>query len=447
MSDRPGCPHQGVCSTVPAQAHFRAVSDLSGVAALRALTFNHRTLGLNALARVALAPDAIAALRTAFAESAIEAFLLATCNRTEIYWRAQVPGDEDRLRALVGAHLDADGAAILDESPTLRGRAAARHLFRVCSGLESLALGEAEILGQTRTALEQATSAGPFLRGVIVSAIRTGGMARAETRIGVGALSVASAAVQLVATALPIERSRVLVVGAGATGVKIARHLHGLGVGHLVFANRTRARAEAAAPAFGADVIDFEAVEHELTQADAIVCAVATPTPCIRTRDLAEAAVARAGRPLLVVDLSMPPAVEAGAVDRVTLVDLGALEGQVQRQRERRSGEIPRVEALIDRELQHLESWARRHALRPFVTDLRRKVEAIRRTELERARREMEGTSTDPDLTVLDRLSRRLLDQVLALPMSALETGDVPLDPAQAEYLRRLFALEPGAGA
>ena len=447
MSDRPGCPHQGVCSTVPAQAHFRAVSDLIGVAALRALTFNHRTLGLNALARVALAPAAIAALNAAFAESAIEAFAISTCNRTEIYWRAQVPGDEERVRALVGAHLDAGGVAILDESPALRGRAAARHLFRVCSGLESLALGEAEILGQTRTALEQATSAGPFLRGVVVSAIRTGGMARAETRIGVGALSVASAAVQMVSTTLPIERSRVLVLGAGATGVKVARHLRALGVGELVFANRTRERAEAAAPSFGADVIDFEALEHELTRADAIVCAVASPMPCVKTRALAEAAAARSGRPLLVVDLSMPPAVEAGAVDGVTIVDLGALEGQVQRQRDRRSGEVPRVETLIERELQHLESWARRHALRPFVTELRRKVESIRRAELERARREMEAASALPDLTVLDRLSRRLLDQVLALPMSALETGDVPLDPAQAEYLRRLFALEPGAGA
>lgn len=446
MSERPGCPHQGVCSTVPAQAHFRAVSDLSGIAALRALTFNHRALGLDALARVTLSPEAIAALNAAFAEAAVEAFVLSTCNRTEIYWRAQVPGDEERVRALVGARLDAEGVAMIDEAPALRGRDAARHLFRVCSGLESLALGEAEILGQTRTALDQATAVGPFLRGVIVAAIRTGGMARAETRIGVGALSVASAAVQLIASALPIERSRVLIVGAGATGVKVARHLRRLGAGQIVLANRTRERADDAAPVFGAEVVDFDNLADELVRVDAIVCAVAAPTPCLRTAALREATTARARRPMLIVDLSMPPAVESGDVDGVTHVALGALEGQVARQRDRRSSEIPRVEALIERELQHLGAWARRHALRPIVTELRRKVETIRRAELERARRELAGTP-DPDLAVLDRLSRRLLDQVLALPMSALETGDVPLDPAQAEYLRRLFALEPGAGA
>jgi len=446
MSQSPGCPHQGVCSTVPAQAHFHAVADLSGVAALRGLTFSHRTLGLDCLARVTFSADALAALSAALAEEGIEAFLLSTCNRTEVYWRARVPGDEERVRALVGAQLDASVSAIADESPVLRGRAAARHLFRVCSGLESLALGEAEILGQTRSALEQATNAGPFLRGLVVAALRTGGMARAETKIGVGALSVASAAVQLVAAAIPLDRSRVLVLGAGATGVKAARHLRGLGVGHLVLANRTRERAEAAAQAWQAEVIDLDAVGDELARADAVVCAVASPTPRIRLEALRHASASRAGRPLLLVDLSMPPAVEAGVVDGVTHIDLGALDQQVARQRDRRSSEIPRVEALIERELQHLEAWARRHALRPLVSDLRRKVEAIRRVELERAARELEGQH-HPDVTVLDRLSRRLLEQVFAIPMSALETGDVPLDPAQAEYLRRLFALDRGAGA
>ena len=143
----------------------------------------------------------------------------------------------------------------------------------------------------------------------------------------------------------------------------------------------------------------------------------------------------------------MPPAVEAGGGDGVTHVDLGALEQQVARQRDRTAErDSAASRRCIERELQHLEAWARRQALRPLVSELRRKVEIIRRAELERATRELVGTR-DPDVTVLDRLSRRLLDQVLAIPMSALETGDLPLDPAQARYLRRLFALEPGAGA
>jgi glutamyl-tRNA reductase len=142
----------------------------------------------------------------------------------------------------------------------------------------------------------------------------------------------------------------------------------------------------------------------------------------------------------------MPPVVQAGEVPGVTRVDLAALEQQDAEQRDRRAAEIPRVEAVIERELHHLQSWARRHALRPFVSDLRRKVESIRQAELARAA----GELSDPramDVHVLDRLSRRLLDQVLAIPFATLETGEVPLDPAQAQYLRRLFALGPGADA
>jgi glutamyl-tRNA reductase len=155
---------------------------------------------------------------------------------------------------------------------------------------------------------------------------------------------------------------------------------------------------------------------------------------------------ARGGRPLLVVDLSMPPVVESGTVAGVTRVDLAALEQQVARQRESRSDEVPRVEAIIERELPHLDAWARRHALRPLVSDLRRKVETIRVEELQRAARELAATG-EADVAVLERLSRRLLDQVLAIPLTTLETGELPLDPAQAHYLRRLFALDPGGGA
>jgi glutamyl-tRNA reductase len=430
---------------VPAE-HFRAVADLSGLQALRALTFNHANLGIGGLAHVALAPDALAALNHSLAHADIEAFTLTTCNRTEIYWRARVPGDDERVRALVGAQLDEVGAALAREAHVLRGRAAAQHLFRVCCGIESLALGEAEILGQARAALDGANAISPFLRGVVVSALRTGRMARAETRIGVGALSVASAAVQLIAEAMPLARSRVLVVGAGATGVKVSRHLLALGVGRLVLANRTLERAATVAGTLGADAIPLDAVHDELTRAKAVVCAVAAPEPLIRLDAIEAAMAARGGRPLLVVDLSMPPVVESGTVAGVTRVDLAALEQQVARQRESRSDEVPRVEAIIERELPHLDAWARRHALRPLVSDLRRKVETIRVEELQRAARELAATG-EADVAVLERLSRRLLDQVLAIPLTTLETGELPLDPAQAHYLRRLFALDPGGGA
>ena len=446
MSQSHGCPHQGVCSTVPAEAHFRAVAALSGLAALRALTLNHRNLGVDTLPHVALSADALTGLHRSFAAAAVEAFVLATCNRTEIYWRASVPGDDERVREIVAAGLGGPAALVLRDCATLHGRAAASHLFRVCSGIESLVLGEAEILGQVRAALDASPACGPFLHGVVLSALRAGRMARAESAIGVGALSVASAAVQLVSGAMPLAGCRVVVVGAGPTGMKAARHLRAVGVAQLVIANRTLDRAIDVARPLEADAIGLDGLETELARADAVLFAVASPAPLVGTAALARVASRRHGRPLLIVDLSMPPVVEAGDVAGVTRVDLGALELRVAEQRDRRADEIPKVEAVIARELQHLEAWARRHALRPLVSDLRRKVETIRRTELERAARELAATGAS-DLHVLERLSRRLLDQVLAIPLATLEAGDLPLDPAQAHYLRRLFALGPGAGA
>jgi glutamyl-tRNA reductase len=143
-----------------------------------------------------------------------------------------------------------------------------------------------------------------------------------------------------------------------------------------------------------------------------------------------------------VVDLGMPPAVACGDAPGVERLDLNALDGRVERQRERRVAEIPRVEAVIGRELGYLDAWARHHALRPLVSDLRRKIEAIRRAELTLAQQELPDARA-ADVEVLDRLTRRLLDQVLAIPLSTLEAGEVPIDPVQAEYLRRLFALGP----
>lgn len=436
MSDSPGCPHQSVCATVP--AHFHAVARYSGLASLRAVTINHRNIGIGALTRHAVGCDTATSLHEDLTAAGIESFVLATCNRTELYWRAQVPGDDETVHEAI-----ARAVCVPDGASRLAGRAAAQHLFRVCAGLESLVLGEAEILGQVRAALDACTGAGPFLKGVVQAALRTGRMARAETAIGVGAQSVASAAVQIVAGALPLDRCRVLVLGAGATGVKAARHLRKLGVRDLVVANRTLGRAEAVAAPLGAEAVGLDRLHDELDRADAVVCAVDAPDYLIGLDDLRRAVAGREGRPLMIVDLSMPHAVEPGDVAGVTRVDLGVLEREVERQRDRRAAEVPGVEGVIAREMHHLQSWARHHALRPLASDLRRKVEAIRRAELERMQSELPDGGA-ADAAALDRLTRRLLDQVLSIPLATLEAGDVPLDATQAQYLRRLFALEPG---
>jgi glutamyl-tRNA reductase len=163
----------------------------------------------------------------------------------------------------------------------------------------------------------------------------------------------------------------------------------------------------------------LESLPDLLAAADAVFCAVDAPAHLVTRADLEAAAATRAGRTLLMVDLSMPPAVEPGAVDGVSHADLTTLARAVATQLDRRTAEIPRAVAVIERELRHLDTWAHRQALRPIVSDLRQKVETIRRAELARACLELAEPDGDPS-AVLDRLSRRLLDQVLAIPLAAL---------------------------
>lgn len=374
MSDFLPC-HHVACSAV--QASRTAPGERGGLAPLRALVVSHRTAGLPALRQLSVDCERVMALHADLTAAGVASFVLTTCNRTEIYWHAGHPGDSTLVQRMFADALGAPRSWIADATTTLAGDAAAEHLFRVCAGLESLVLGEAEILGQVRGALDACTGAGAFLPGVVRAAVRAGRMARAETAIGVGAQSVASAAVQVLAKAVALPAARVVVVGAGDTGLKAARHLRSLGVGELVVVNRTLARAEQLGLAVGAEAAGLDGLPRELCRADAVVCAVATPTPLILTGDLRAAAAARRSRPLVIVDLCMPPAVETGEAPGVTHVNLSALETHVADEHGRRVREIPKVEAVLHRELAHLTTWAFRHALRPVMSQMRARLEAM----------------------------------------------------------------------
>jgi glutamyl-tRNA reductase len=410
-------------------------ADRSPLAALQAISLSHRSVGLERLAAHALDADGVARLHAQLSDDGVASVILATCNRTELYWHA------DAERSDTVADTFARHTGLAAAAGRLRGSAAAAHLFRVCAGLESVVLGEAEILGQVRAALDASPGAGPFLRGVVQAALRAGRQARAETALAVGAQSVASAAVGVLARALPLDRRHVLVVGAGATGAKVARHLRARGVGRLVVTNRTADRATALAARVAGETAAFDALPDALAPADAVVCAVDAPSPLVSLDHLRWAVAARHGRPLMAIDLSMPPAIATGEVAGVTRVDLAALERDVAAQHDRRAAEVPKALAVIERELDFLEAWARRQALRPLVADLRRKLEGIRQAELARTRAELPAPGGG-DGDALDRLTRRLLDQVLAIPAGPLGAGHVTIDADKARYLRRLFALD-----
>jgi len=336
------------------------------LSAIRALTINQHNAGLAGLQQLSIDPDDAVVLHDELSAAGIASVVLRTCNRTELYWRSRSTNDDETAVAALADCVETTSAVNpgnpLAASSRYRGEAAVRHLFRVCAGLESLVVGEAEILGQVREAMDACEGAGSFLQGVFRAAIRTGRQARAETAIGEGALSVASAGIRWLAEQLPLAHSTVVVIGAGDTARKAARHLRSLGVGTLIIANRTLTHAETLARTVGARATDLERLPGELFRANAIVCAAAAQdwlVPVTVLKAVAES------RPIAAVDLAMPSAIEPGDVPGVTRIDLQGLQGITELHRQQRESEIPHVEAIIERELRWLHTWAQREALRP----------------------------------------------------------------------------------
>ena len=322
------------------------------------------------LAALAATPGSAAALHASLSTCGIDAVVLTTCNRLELYWRSRSPEDDVVATDLLASAIGSGTEAVVAQSSWLTGDAAATHLFRVCAGLESLVLGEAEVLGQARTALDRCPGAGAFLTGVFRAAVRAGRAARAETAIGEGAMSVASTAIQQLTAHMPVAGRRVLIIGAGDTARKTARLLRAIGVGPLVIANRTPARAEELAASVKAEVAEWAALPAEVRRADAVISAVSTAAWVVTLDQLRERAQASERGPFVVVDLSMPPSIEPGDAEHVVRIDLPALEHAANTNRRQRESETPRVEAVIARELAWLCRWARREEVRPEMARL-----------------------------------------------------------------------------
>ncbi len=413
-----------------------------GVDALRVLTLSHRTAAFADLARMALPAPAQAALVQRLRDAGLEAVVLCTCNRTELYWYSRSADDDAVARAALIAAAGSTRRASGDGFDRLRGGAAARHLFRVAAGLESLVVGEAEVLGQVRAAIETAERlglAGFFLPALFHAALRFGGRARTETRIGQGALSVASAAVQLLTRLHPdLSDCTVVVIGAGVTGLKAARHLRAERVGRLVVLNRTPQRACDAAAEVGAEAGTLEDLPRWLAEADAVLAAVHVDAPLLTAERVRAALPNGRATPLALIDLSLPRAMDPGcaAVAGVALHDLSGLEEVVARNRALREHEIPRVESLLAGALAIFESQARESAARPLVAELRRRAEAIRRQELHRV---LKGGAADE--AALERMTRRIVDRLLQGPSAALRRGDLALDTQHVHYLRAILGL------
>jgi glutamyl-tRNA reductase len=299
-------------------------------------------------------------------EGDLEAVALFTCNRNEIYAAASSPhAVETWLDSLPARH----GGPILNRDVRhvyrMRGAEAARHLFRVASGLESSILGDGQILGQVRRAVALSAKSGILgrhLQKTFAFALRCGALAHQQTDIGRGAAGVGSALAAILASRLPSDSSHeppeILVLGAGEVARDTAAQLAKRRVGRLVFANRTAAKSEALAREMRGRSVPWSALEVSLARANVVIAATSSPTPVLTRCILERSALDRNGAPLLVVDLGMPRNVEPGSDGEV--IDIDAVQERGEAALARRRLAIPRVEQIVE---DTLVAWARFSAL------------------------------------------------------------------------------------
>lgn len=379
----------------------------------------------------------------------IEHAALQTCYRVELYARVGSGVDDARdelIDALSGAH-GVERGLLIDHLYVHAGDDVARHLCRVATGLDSLVLGEAEILGQVGDAFEAGTAAGtvgPVLSLLFRSAIASGRRARAETAIGTNAATASSMALALAEGVLgDLRDKRVLVVGAGRIGLQTLHSLSGRGVTHVAVANRTRERATEVAERFGATAHGLDELEDVLAWADVAVTATASESPVVRAELVRDAMSSRGGRPLVFVDLAVPADVErdAGAVAGVRLFDVDDLRAGLDDAMASRLREAPCVEAIVEDEVGSFRRRYHELEVEPLVSALRRQAEGIREQELERALRDL-GDVDAATAERIDHLSRTLVKKLLHEPTVRLReragTGDAD-DVADA--VRELFGL------
>jgi glutamyl-tRNA reductase len=382
-----------------------------------------------------------------------EVVVLSTCNRSELY--AACDGEDDpepRLRAFLSSYHEVSPDTLAPHLLVQRDSDVARHLFRVAAGLDSLILGEPQILGQVKQAYAASSDAhhtGPLLNRLFHSALQAGKRVRSETAIAEGAVSVSSAAVGLARKIFgDLRNLQVLVVGAGEMSRLTARHLRDHAVGSMVVTSRTPAHADELATEMQASTVPWSERALALESADIVITATGARTSVISRAAVKAAMHRRGGRPLFLIDIAVPRDVDpgAGAIDQVFLYDIDDLHEIVRANLARRAGEIARAEAIVEEDACAFAAWLASREAIPAVIALRQRFESIRRAELQRLDSRLAMLA--PDLRDrVDELTRLIVDRLLLAPTEELKAlTDRQIVAAYAGALRRLLTVDEEDG-
>lgn len=411
---------------------------------------NHRTVPLDLLERAAVAPAHLpkALHDLAAREHLAEVALLSTCNRTEIYsFCTRFHPAVDDVRNFLAAQSFCDPDELNEHLYTYYDDAAVAHLFGVAAGVDSMILGEGEILGQVKDAWRAAElegTTGPLLSRAFRHAIEVGKRARSETGIGRRSASIASAAVALANDRLgTLVGMHVLVVGAGDMGEGMAVALAGSGVAGVVVANRTEERAVELAARVGGKPIALNRLPAALQRADVLLTSTGA-NDTILSREQIEGVMARRdGRRLLIVDVAVPRDVDPGAaqVPGVTILDMDDLKTFVDSSLDHRRREVTKVRAIITEELERYRSESNAREIAPLITALRTLGDEVQAAELERFRSKLEGLD-ERQREAVEALAHGIVNKLLHEPTVRLkDTAGTARGELYADALQALFDL------
>lgn len=416
---------------------------------LLALGISHKTAPVALRERLAFTePEAIEFERQATATPEVrEAVVISTCNRTEVYL---VVGDpvraESDVLGLLAGRASIRPTELSDAIYSPRNCDAARQLYRVTAGLESMIVGEAEIQGQVKRSYEAAMRAGctgPLSNRLFAAALTAGKRVRTETEIGAARVSIPSVAVDLALSVLGgLEHRHVVVLGAGETSELTARALNEQGAGTIFVANRHADRALSLAQRFGGSVVGLDDLPEQLLQADIALCSTSSPHPIVGRDELEIVMRERNGRPLLLIDIAVPRDVEAACaeLEGVSLYDIDDLQAVVARNISTREGELPRAEEIVEEEIHRFARWLGQLETLPTVSALREHGNDLVDQVLAENSGRWESASPR-DLARIEAVARAVMSRLLHEPTIRLRSLSEERGHASLELVRELFGL------
>ncbi len=418
---------------------------------LLALGISHRTAPLELRERLALPEGRAAGVLNELrdAEQIQEATALSTCNRTELYLVVSDPVEaESAALGVLARQADIRPTELIGHLYSLRSSDAAKHLFRVTAGLDSMILGEVEIQGQVKRAYELALvegSTGPILNRLFRGALAGGKRVRTETAVSQKGVSIPSVAVELAQRTLgDLGKRRVLVIGAGETAELTARALAARGVETVFIANRRYDRAIGLAQRFGGKAIRFEDLPGQLSGADIVVSATNSPHHIVEPDELTQVMADRQDRPLLVIDLAVPRDVEPSCreIAGVSLHDVDDVQGIVERNASGREAEARRAGSLLDAEHARFERWLGSLEVLPTVTAMRERGDEIVRRVLAENEPRWESVS-EADRDRLEKMASAIVSRMLHEPTLRMKRSAEDEDAyIYVHALRELFGLD-----